>query len=94
MPILGVTGQSLSAELAQIDDLRIGGSRLGATPMLFADLHCFRILGLMDRPALLIGADLLGRFREVILDFPADTVTFNGLRRAATQTAGAPAPLA
>ena len=54
--------------------------------MLFADLHCFQTLGLSSRPALLIGADLLGRFREVTLDFPADTVTFSGLRRQSTRT--------
>lgn len=81
VPVYGVTGQSLSAELAQVDDLRLGTNRLGATPLLFADLHCFGALGLADRPALLIGADLLGRFREVTLDFPGDRVTFSGLRR-------------
>jgi len=86
VPIYGVTGQSLSAELARVDDLRLGASRLGATPMLFADLHCFQTLGLGNRPALLIGADLLGRFREVTLDFPADTVTFTGVRRQTTRT--------
>ena len=81
VPIYGVTGQSLSADLARVDDLRLGATRLGPTPMLFADLHAFETLGLSDRPALLIGADLLGRFREVTLDFPNDTVTFSGLRR-------------
>lgn len=86
VPIYGVTGQSLSADLARVDDLRLGANRLGATPMLFADLHCFQTLGLSDRPALLIGADLMGRFREVTLDFPADTVTFSGLRRQSTRT--------
>lgn len=85
VPVYGVTGQSLSAELAQIDDLRIGTSRLGPTPMLFADLHCFQILGLAEQPALLIGADILGRFREVTLDFPGNRVTFTGLRRQITQ---------
>ena len=85
VPIYGVTGQSLTADLAQVDDLRLGATRLGTTPLLFADLHCFRALGLSDRPALLIGADLLGRFREVTLDFPADTVTFTGLRRQTTR---------
>ena len=81
VPIYGVTGQSLSADLAMVDDLRFGPQRLGATPMLFADLHCFETLGLSGRPAMLIGADLLGRFREVTLDFPANLVTFEGLRR-------------
>jgi hypothetical protein len=86
VPLYGVTGRSLSAELAQVDDLRFGSSRLGSTPLLFADLHIFDVLGLTDRPALLIGADLLGRFREVTLDFPASRVSFTGLRRQTTQT--------
>lgn len=81
VPLYGVTGQSLSADLAMVDDLRFGPQRLGPTPMLFADLHCFDTLGLSDRPALLIGADLLGRFREVTLDFPGNLVVFEGLRR-------------
>lgn len=81
VPLYGVTGQSLAADLLRIDDLRLGASRLGPTALLFADLHCFRTLGLADRPALLIGADLLGRFREVTLDFPSSSVKFAGLRR-------------
>ncbi|HZV83768.1 MAG TPA: retroviral-like aspartic protease family protein [Brevundimonas sp.] len=81
VPVYGVTGESLTADLLQIDDLRLGSSRLGATPLLFADLHCFKTLKLADRPALLIGADLLGRFREVTMDFPSSSVGFVGLRR-------------
>ncbi|GAA0615933.1 retropepsin-like aspartic protease [Brevundimonas kwangchunensis] len=86
IPLFGVTGQSLQADLARVDDLRLGPSRLGPTPLLFADLHCFNTLGLADEPALLIGADLLGRFREVTLDFPANRVVFEGLRRQTTRT--------
>jgi predicted aspartyl protease len=85
VPLYGVTGQSLSADLAMVDDLRFGPQRLGPTPMLFADLHCFETLGLSGRPALLIGADLLGRFREVTLDFPGNMVVFEGLRRQTTR---------
>lgn len=84
VPIYGVTGQSLNADLAMVDDLRLGPQRLGSTPMLFADLHCFETLGLSGRPALLIGADILGRFREVTLDFPGNLVVFEGLRRQTT----------
>lgn len=86
IPLYGVTGQSLSADLARVDEIRLGRSRLGQTPLLFADLHCFRTLELDEQPALLIGADLLGRFRQVMMDFPAGTVTFNGLRRQTTRT--------
>lgn len=86
VPLYGVTGQSLSADLARVSDLRLGANRLGPTPLLFADLHCFGTLELDDRPALLIGADLLGRFRHVAMDFDAGSVTFRGLRRQTTRT--------
>lgn len=81
VPVYGVTGQSLTADLLRIDDLRLGAARLGSTPILFADLHCFETLELAERPALLIGGDLLGRFREVTLDFPSNSIDFVGLRR-------------
>jgi hypothetical protein len=86
LPLYGVTGQSLSADLLRVDDLRLGSTRLGPTPLLFADLHCFETLELADRPALLIGADLLSRFREVTLDFPTNAVSFTGLRPPGTRT--------
>ncbi|RZJ31564.1 MAG: hypothetical protein EON85_03120 [Brevundimonas sp.] len=84
--LYGVTGQSLPADLARVNDIRLGRSRLGVTPLLFADLHCFRTLELADRPALLVGADLLGRFRQVTLDFPNNSIAFEGLRRQTTRT--------
>lgn len=79
--VYGVTGQVLAAASGQVRDLRLGTQRLGPTPLLFADLHAFRVLGLVERPALLIGADLLYRFREVTLDFGRASMAFRGLRR-------------
>lgn len=79
--VYGVTGQIMAAASGQLRDLRLGTQRLGPTPLLFADLHAFRVLGLVERPALLIGADLLYRFREVTLDFGRASMAFRGLRR-------------
>lgn len=79
--VYGVTGQVLAAASGQVRDLRLGSQRLGPTPLLFADLHAFEVLELVERPALLIGADLLYRFREVMLDFGRSRMAFRGLRR-------------
>ena len=79
--VYGVTGQVLAAASGRVRDLRLGTQRLGPTPMLFADLHAFEVLDLVERPALLIGADLLYRFREVTLDFGRSRMAFRGLRR-------------
>lgn len=82
--IHGVTGQTQAAASGQIRDLRIGAQSLGPSPLLFADLHVFRTLGLAEAPAILIGADLLFRFRAVTLDFGRARMAFSGLRRRPT----------
>lgn len=79
--VFGVTGQMLSAGVGAVNQLTLGGQHLGPTRLLFADLHAFEILDLMDRPALLAGADLIYRFRQVVLDFDRSEISFSGLRR-------------
>jgi predicted aspartyl protease len=79
--VYGVTGQVLTARAGTVPDLVISNQRLGDTPLLFADLHAFEALELTDRPALLIGADLLFRFRRVMLDFGRSRIALSGLRR-------------
>lgn len=78
--VYGVTGQVLAAASGHVRELRLGSQRLGPTPLLFADLHAFDVLGLIERPALLVGADLLYRFREVTLDYGRSEMAFRGLR--------------
>ena len=79
--VYGVTGQVLAAASGHVRDLRLGTQRLGPTPLLFADLHAFGVLELIERPAVLVGADLLYRFREVMLDYGRGRMAFRGLRR-------------
>lgn len=83
--IFGVTGQTLLAVPGAVRQLEINRQRLGPTPLLFADLHAFGVLDLLDRPALLIGADILYRFRTISLDFGRSRMSFTGLRRPATR---------
>jgi hypothetical protein len=79
--VVGATAQRLETEVAWADDLRLGNAIMEATPLHFADLYCFEALGLAGRPALLIGSDLLSRFRLVMLDFQEGVVSLSGLRR-------------
>jgi hypothetical protein len=76
----GVTGTSVNLELAQIGELRLGSVTLRNVPMAFADVPPFKVFGLADSPALLLGTDLLETFRRVSLDFRARKVRFQ-LRR-------------
>ena len=72
----GVTGKTLDLQFAQIPELRLGSVILGNVPMAFADVPPFEVFGLSDRPALLLGTDLLETFRRVSLDFRARKVRF------------------
>jgi hypothetical protein len=81
---IGVTGKSVELQLAQIAELRLGSVTLRDVPIAFADVPPFEVFGLSDRPALLLGTDLLETFRRVSLDFRARKVRFQ-LRRCASQ---------
>ena len=76
----GVTGQSRTARLARADRVVLAERDMGPADLLFADLHVFHALDLADRPALLVGADLLGRFRRVVLDYGRGQIALTGLR--------------
>lgn len=76
----GVTGTTVNLQLAVIGELRLGSVTLRNVPMAFADVPPFDVFGLADKPALLLGTDLLETFRRVSLDFRARKVRFQ-LRR-------------
>lgn len=89
--VYGVIGQSLLVQSGQVSSLRLARRELGASPLLFGDLHAFRILNLAERPALLLGADVLTRFSRVTLDYGRGAMSFGGLaRRPAPQPGAAP----
>ncbi|HYW17219.1 MAG TPA: retroviral-like aspartic protease family protein [Allosphingosinicella sp.] len=76
----GVTGRTMELQLAQVGELRLGSVTLRNVPMAFADVPPFQVFGLADKPALLLGTDLLETFRRISLDFRARKVRFQ-LRR-------------
>ena len=84
VPIIGVTGVKAELQMAYIDNLQIGPITISNLPIAFADVPPFKLFGLADQPALLLGTDLLEVFRRVSLDFKARKVRFQ-LRRCESQ---------
>jgi hypothetical protein len=80
----GVTGKTVDLQLGMIRELRVGSITLRDIPIAFADVPPFKVFGLADEPALLLGTDILGAFRRVSLDFAARKVRFQ-LRRCGSQ---------
>jgi hypothetical protein len=76
VPIVSVTGQTMQCEILDLPGLRIGSLSLPNWPVAFADLHVFSMWNLIDRPAILLGIDVMTRFETVCLDFSRSEVRF------------------
>ncbi|MBS0412460.1 MAG: aspartyl protease family protein [Proteobacteria bacterium] len=82
--LLSATGQVASGELCVLPGVRLGGLGIDNLGAVFADLHTFDIWRLVDRPAILIGIDVLRHFDSVELDFSRRQVVFRAPKSATT----------
>ena len=76
VPLISATGQTAMGEFAPLPTVRLGGMAVNQVMGIFANLHIFDLWKLADRPAILIGIDVLRHFRGVTLDFGRRQVIF------------------
>jgi hypothetical protein len=76
VPVIGVTGVTAKLQVARIGELQLGPVTISDVPMAFADVPPFKLFGLSEQPALLLGTDVLETFRRISLDFKARKVRF------------------
>jgi predicted aspartyl protease len=76
VPTTGVTGVVVDLQMARVSELKLGSVTLRNVPIAFADVPPFKVFGLSQEPALLLGTDILEKFRRVSLDFKARKVRF------------------
>jgi len=69
--LLTASGEISVGEYRIAPSLTLGDLRMTNVPIAFADLHIFDVWRLNDRPALLLGVDILKLFSRVELDFGA-----------------------
>jgi predicted aspartyl protease len=74
--LIGVTGQELQAEASTIPRIKLGGMQLVNMPIAYADVRTFRLFGIDDKPAILVGMDVLRTFERVAVDFKQRQVRF------------------
>jgi predicted aspartyl protease len=74
--IESVTGEQMSARVARVPEVELGGVKLRDLSVAFADAHIFRQLKLNDKPALLLGMNAMKAFDRISIDFAAKKVRF------------------
>ena len=94
--MVSVTGGRITADQTVIGRIQLGHAGIKNLPVAFADVHPFRKLDLVDRPALLLGMDALRLFDRVSVDFANRRVRMlpasHSTRQSDTRMAGAAAP--
>ncbi len=74
--LLTAAGEVSIGEFRIAPSMTLGDVRITNLPMAFADVHIFDVWGVLNRPAILLGVDVLRMFARVELDFGAGRVVF------------------
>jgi predicted aspartyl protease len=74
--VTSVTGQVIKAQLIVVPEIRIASLIIQNVPIAFYDAPPFALFGLANRPALLLGNDVLESFRRITLDFRHRKIRF------------------
>lgn len=67
--IFGATPDTAPGIAFQVPTVQVGDVRLRNLPVTFGDLHVFSVWGLDSQPALLVGMDILGSLRQLVIDY-------------------------
>jgi predicted aspartyl protease len=74
--IESVTGEKLTARVAEIEKLELGDVKIESLAVAFADAHIFKQLDLGHDPALLLGMNAMRAFDRISIDFASKKVRF------------------
>lgn len=74
--LISVTGDQIPADLLAVPEIRIGDLLMHNVLIAFSDVPPFKLFGLQNEPAILLGSDILSSFRKVSLDFRRRKVRF------------------
>jgi predicted aspartyl protease len=67
--IFGVTRQVSSGDMASAPTVYLGPAAIGRLDIVYGDIPIFKVWNLEDRPAVVIGMDVLGTVDGLILDY-------------------------
>jgi hypothetical protein len=78
----GATPDIADGDVQDIKQATIGDMTLSNLEVIFADFHVFRLWGLDQEPAMLIGMDMLGVLERLVIDYRRNEVSMYGERAA------------
>jgi predicted aspartyl protease len=75
--LIDITGGEIFGKVAMVNKIRLAGLTFTDCPLVIADFLVFDVWGLRQRPALLIGMNLLRQFARVSIDYGLKELRFD-----------------
>jgi hypothetical protein len=75
--LIDITGGEIFGKVAMVNRIRFSGLTFTDCPLVIADFLVFDVWGLRQRPALLIGMNLLRQFARVSIDYGLKELRFD-----------------
>jgi hypothetical protein len=80
--VYGATTDIASGEIHQVPTINLGAVNLSDVTVVFGKFHIFQVWDLMDRPAVIIGMDVLGTVKSLGIDYRRSEIYFETVERA------------
>jgi predicted aspartyl protease len=78
--VYGATKDVESGEIQIVPPIVIDSLRITDVAMVFGEFHIFKVWGMQDKPAMIIGMDVLGRVASLSIDFKNQDVYVGSVR--------------
>jgi len=78
----GATPDIADGDVQEIKEATMGDMTLTNMEVIFADFHVFKLWGLQEQPAMLIGMDMIGVLDRLVIDYRRNEVSMYGERAA------------
>lgn len=79
--VYGATTDIAAGEVRRVPTITLGPVNISEASVVFGDFHIFDVWGMNDRPAVIIGMDVLGTATSLGIDFRRSEVYFGAVER-------------
>ena len=87
--VYGATEQVERGELWRVPSISIDRMRINDVQVVYGDFHIFKVWGMEDKPAIIVGMDVLGTVGSLGIDFKNQDIYFTSSRADTTKFAPA-----
>lgn len=74
--VVGLDETSQTGRYLRTPMIRLGEAEIEGLPIIYGDIHVFKLWDLKDEPALLVGMDILGSLEKLVIDYRREEIQF------------------